>query len=66
MLIMKMWDHAIKIKKKFMPRKRKMYPLSREKREEIYKFIEKQLKKEYQTLEITSNSTFIFCRKEGW
>jgi len=66
MLIMKMWDHAIKIKKEFMPRKRKMYPLSREKREEIYKFIEKQLKKEYQTLEITSNSTFIFCRKEGW
>jgi len=30
-----------------VPRKRKVYPLSREEREEMYKFINKQLRKRY-------------------
>ena len=35
----KVWDHMIDVKEKFIPRKGKMYPLSKEKREEIRKFI---------------------------
>ena len=30
MLTRKLWDHAIDVKKGFMPRKGKVYPLSRE------------------------------------
>jgi len=30
----KIWDHVIELKQKFVLRKRKMYPLSREKRED--------------------------------
>ena len=43
----KLQDHAIKIKKKFVLRKEKMYPLSRKEREEVYEFISEQLKKGY-------------------
>jgi len=38
----KIWDHAIELKKGFVLRKRKVYMLSREKREEVYKFIKEQ------------------------
>ena len=31
----KLWDHAIEVKKGFVPRKGKVYPLSREEREEV-------------------------------
>ena len=35
----KLWDHAIDMKKGFMPRKGKVYPLSREEREEVREFV---------------------------
>ena len=35
MPIQKTWDHAIDIKEGFVPRKEKVYPLSREEREEV-------------------------------
>jgi len=35
------------LKKEFMLRKRKIYPLSRQERREMYKFIDEQVKKEY-------------------
>jgi len=35
----KIWDHAIDIKKGFVPKKGKVYPLLREKREEVREFI---------------------------
>jgi len=35
----KIWDHAIDMKKGFVPRKRKVYPLLREEREEVQEFI---------------------------
>jgi len=35
------------MKKEFIPRKRKVYPLSREEREEVHEFISEQLRKEY-------------------
>jgi len=31
----KLWDHAIEMKEGFVPRKGKVYPLSREEREEV-------------------------------
>ena len=43
----KVWDHAINMKEVFVLRKGKMYPLSREKREEVQEFIQEQLRKEY-------------------
>ena len=35
MLTRKLWDYAIELKKKFVPRKRKVYLLLREEREEV-------------------------------
>jgi len=47
MLVRKVWDHAIDVKEDFKPSKAKVYPLSRNKREEVQKFIDKHLKKRY-------------------
>ena len=35
MPIRKIWDHMIEVKKRFILRKEKIYPLSREEREEV-------------------------------
>jgi len=43
----KVWDHAIEMKEGFVPRKEKIYLLSRDEREEIRKFVREQLRKEY-------------------
>jgi len=43
----KVWDHVIEIKEGFAPRKRKVYPLSKEEREEDRMFIREQLRKGY-------------------
>ena len=43
----KAWDHAIDVKEVFVPKKGKMYLLSREEREEVREFIREQLRKEY-------------------
>ena len=43
----KLWNHVIETKKGFVPRKGKVYPLLRKKREEVRKFINEQLKKGY-------------------
>jgi len=43
----KIWDHAIDMKEGFVPRKGKVYPLSREEREEMREFIQEQLRKGY-------------------
>ena len=47
MLAQKIWDHMIDIKKGFVPKKGKVYLLSREEREEVRKFIQEQLRKGY-------------------
>jgi len=39
MLTKKLWNHAIEIKEEFVLRKREVYPLSREERGEVHKFI---------------------------
>jgi len=43
----KVWDHAIKMKEGFVPRKGKVYPLLREEREEVKEFVREQLRKGY-------------------
>ena len=47
MLVQKTWDHAIELKERFIPKKRKIYLLLREKREEVQVFVKNQLRKEY-------------------
>ena len=39
MLTQKTWDHAIDMKERFVPRKGKVYPLSREEKEKVQEFI---------------------------
>ena len=43
--IRKLWDHTIDVKEGFMPRKGKVYSLSREEREEVREFVKEQLRK---------------------
>ena len=46
-LMKKIWDHAIELKKEFVLQKKEIYFLSRRKKEEVHKLIDKQLRKEY-------------------
>jgi len=43
----KVWDHTIDLKEMFKPWKRRIYPLSKNEREEVQNFVEDQLRKEY-------------------
>ena len=48
-----------------MPRKGKIYPLFRDKREEVFKFINKQLRKEYiKLLKLLQISPVFFVEKK--
>jgi len=47
MLTRKVWDHAINLKEMFKPWKGRIYPLSKNEREEVQNFIEDQLRKGY-------------------
>jgi len=47
MPVRKTWDHAIDLQEEFVPRKGRIYPLSRIKREEVQAFVDSQLKKGY-------------------
>jgi len=40
----KIWDHAIDLKEIFKPQKERIYPLSKNKREEVQSFINNQLR----------------------
>jgi len=66
MLTRKLWNHAINIKKEFVPRKRKVYLLLREEREEVFEFISEQLKKEYiRTLKSPQMAPVFFIGKKN-
>jgi len=43
----KIWDHAIDLKETFKLRKGRIYPLSKNEREEVQNFVEDQLRKGY-------------------
>ena len=47
MLMKKLWEYTIEVKKGFVLRKRKVYLFLREERGEIWEFIEEQLRKGY-------------------
>ena len=63
----KIWDHAIDMKERFVPRKGKVYLLSREEREEVHEFIQEQLRKEYIRLSKSPQtaSVFFIGKKDG-
>jgi len=62
----KVWDHAIDVKKGFVPRKRMVYPLLREEREEVREFIKEQLRKGYiQLSKSPQTAPVFFVRKKN-
>ena len=46
-LTRKVWDHAIDLKETFKPQKGRIYPLSKDEREEVQNFVKDQLRKGY-------------------
>jgi len=56
----KVWNHTIDMKEEFMLRKRKVYPLSREEREEVCEFIKEQLRKGYIRLSKSPQTVLVF------
>ena len=67
MLMRKLWDHAIDVKEEFVPRKGKVYPLSREVREEVREFIKEQLRKGYiwPSKSLQTAPVFFVGKKDG-
>ena len=63
----KLWNHAINIKEGFIPRKGKVYPLSRKEREEVYEFISEQLRKRYIRPSKSPQTALVFSvgKKDG-
>jgi len=47
MSVRKVWNHAIDLRDDFRASKARVYPLSRNKKEEVQKFVDKHLKKGY-------------------
>jgi len=47
MPVKKAWNYTIELKEEFVPRKRKVYILSRKEQEEVQAFVEDQLHKGY-------------------
>jgi len=56
----KIWDHIIDMKEEFVPRKGKVYLLSRDKREEVCEFIQEQLRKGYIRLSKSPQTAPVF------
>jgi len=65
MPVRKTWDYAIELKEGFIPKKGKMYLLSREEREEVQAFVEDQLRKGYiQSSKLPQTSPVHFVAKK--
>ena len=67
MPIRKIWDHTIKLKEGFVPRKGKVYLLLREEREEVRGLIAEQARKGYIRLSKSPQTTPVFFveKKDG-
>ena len=67
MPIRKTWDHAIDLREGFVPKKGKIYPLSRVEREEVREFVKDQLRKEYIRLSKSPQTSPVFFvpKKDG-
>ena len=63
----KIWDHAIDLKEMFKPRKGRIYPLSKDEREEVQKFVKDQLRKGYIRPSKSSQTSPVFFveKKDG-
>jgi len=63
----KAWDHAIDLREGFVPKKDKIYPLSRVEREEVQEFVKDQLRKGYiRPLKSPQTSpVFFVLKKDG-
>ena len=65
MLTRKVWDHAMDVKEGFILQKGKVYPLSREEREEVREFVKEQLRKGYiQPLKSPQTALVFFVGKK--
>ena len=63
----KAWDHAINLKETFKPQKGRIYPLSKNEREEVQNFMEDQLRKGYIRLSKSPQTSPVFFvgKKDG-
>ena len=63
----KLWDHVIDVREGFVPRKGKVYPLSREERDEVREFVKEQLRKGYIRLLKSLQTVLVFFvgKKDG-
>jgi len=63
----KTWDHAIDLREEFVPKKGKIYPLSRIEREEVQEFVKDQLRKGYIRLSKSPQMSPVFFvpKKDG-
>jgi len=64
----KVWDHAIDLKETFKPRKGRIYPLSKNEREEVQNFVKDQLRKGYIRLSKSPQTSPVFFigKKDGY
>jgi len=67
MPVRKVWDHAIDLNEDFKASKAKVYSLSRNKREEVQKFVEEHLKKGYIRPSKSQQTSLVFFvgKKDG-
>jgi len=63
----KIWDHAIDLKEIFKLQKERIYPLSKNKREEVQNFVNDQLRKRYIRPSKSSQTSLVFFigKKDG-
>ena len=63
----KTWNYAIDLKEGFMPKKGRIYPLSRVEREKVQEFVKDQLKKGYIRLSKSPQMSPVFFvpKKDG-
>ena len=63
----KAWDHAIDFREGFVPKKDKIYPLSRVEREEVQEFVKDQLRKGYirPSKSPQTSPVFFVLKKDG-
>jgi len=67
MLTRKIWDHVIDLKEMFKLQKGRIYPLSKNEREEVQNFVEDQLRKGYIRLSksLQTSPVFFVSKKDG-
>ena len=63
----KAWDHTIDLREGFVPKKGKVYPLSRVEREEVQEFVRDQLRKRYigPSKSLQTSPVFFVLKKDG-